>query len=261
MGKYTDINRKHYRFPAYDDKENVKIQKEKRNLFAKDRSWLLTDEPEDKGTSFYTPPKKNVLKNNHMQEERALRRSRKATAAKQGHTLAQQEELKKHRENLPDYSKKVKPETDLAGRTSLFGKDYKRSTYKVKNKPKITPEENTMKRYSAGRTYFVPKYIPASLIPEKKKNVVDETELMDSLHKNKEQYLLFDHEPAAFQEKKADDPAVEKFYHEKNVPAELADSKIEIKPEKKSKVLERDLKGLIEEGQSESRRGSGYFEE
>lgn len=261
MGKYTDINRKHYRFPAYDDNENVKIQKEKRNLFAKDRSWLLTDEPEDKGTAFYTPPKKSVLKNTQMQEERALRRSRKATAAKQGHTLAQQEELKKHRENLPDYSKKIKPETDLAGRTSLFGKDYKRSTYKVKNKPQITPEESTMKRYSSGRSYFVPKYIPASLIPDEKKAAVEETELIDSLHKNKEQYLLFDHEPAAFQEKKGDDPTVEKFHHEKNSEKEDTTAKAAVNKEKKGKVLERDLKGLIEDGQSESRRSPSYFEE
>ena len=259
MGKYTDIKRKHYRFPVYDDNEDVKIQKEKRNLFAKDRSWLLTDETEHNGTSFYTPPKKSVLKSDQLKEERALRRSRKATAAKQGHTLAQEEELKKHRANLPDYSKKIKPETDLAGRTSLFGKEYKRSTYKVKNDTSA-PEKSTVKRYSGGRSYFVPKYIPASLISDEKKEIVNETELLASLSKNKDQYLLFDHEPAAFQEKRADDPTVEKFYHDEDLKIEEATSNSEAKQGKKGKVLERDLKGLIEDGQSEGRRSS-YFEE
>lgn len=261
MGKYTDVKRKHYRFPAYDDNEAVKVQKEKRNLFAKDRSWLLTEESDDKSTSFYTPPKKSAIKSDQMQQERALRRSRKATAAKQGHTLAQQEELKKHRANLPDYSKKIKPETDLAGRKSLFGKEYKRSTYKVQNKAQTPSEENTMKRYAGGRSYFVPKYIPASLIPDEKKAEVDETALLDFLHKSKEQYLLFDQKPAAFQEKKSDDPTVEKFHHEANpLAAEKSAAKSEVKPEKKGKVLERDLKGLIEDGKSEGRH-SGYFED
>ena len=71
---------------------------------------------------------------------------------------------------------------------------------------------------------------------------------------------MFDHEPAAFQEKRADDPTVEKFYHDEDLKIEEATSNSEAKQGKKGKVLERDLKGLIEDGQSEGRRSS-YFEE
>ena len=62
MSKFTDVNRKHYRFPAYKDDEGVKLHNEKRNLFAKDRSWLLTDEGRGQRNSFgqtpATPPAK-----------------------------------------------------------------------------------------------------------------------------------------------------------------------------------------------------------
>lgn len=263
MSKFTDVNRKHYRFPAYKDDEGVKLHNEKRNLFAKDRSWLLTDEGRGQRNSFgqtpATPPAKLFNEPTTEREERVLRRSRKTTNEKQGHTREQEAELKKHRENLPDYSKKIQPTTDKVGRTSLFGNEYKRSTYKVKSRSERPMETASLKRQYSGRSYFVPKYIPASIIPDDVKPEVSENELLQSMKKPQDSYLMFDNEPAAYQEKKEGDPSVKKFH---TPDEEITVSRGEFRqmePEKKNKVLDKSLQGLIEEGQSEMDE-NGYFQ-
>lgn len=264
MSKFTDVNRKHYRFPAYKDDEGVKLHREKRNLFAKDRSWLLTDEEQGRRNSFgqttaATRPATLFKEPAAEREDRTLRRSRKATTEKQGHTLEQEAELKKHRENLPDYSKKIQPTTDKVGRTSLFGKEYKRSTYKVKNRHQTPVETPSLKRQYSGRSYFVPKYIPASIIPDEVKPEVSESELLQSMKKTQDSYLLFDSEPSAYQEKKEGDPAVKKFHTpQEDITVSRGEFR-QMEPEKKNKVLDKSLQGLIEEGQTEMDK-NGYFQ-
>lgn len=258
MNNYNEIKRKNYRFPAYDDKEGVKIQREgKRNLFANDRSWLTPNKTADyqSATSRQSVDKTQpagakiqpVAKSESA--ERTLRRSRKETLDKQGLTIRQQTELKKHRDNLPDYNKKITAETDAVGRTSLFGKEPRKSSLR---NPSATPkEESSIKREYSGRSYFVPKYIPASVLPDESSEQeakIGKDELLNSLKKPKESYLMFDQEPAAYQEKRGEEPSVKKF------PA----TEITEEPVKRKGILERGLKGLIQD-EALSAQNKGYF--
>lgn len=259
MSKYTDIKRKHFRFPAYDDDEGVKLHREnKRNLFAKDRSWLLTDEaqyPQVSQKNYNKPDGKKFSRSPEHQdkEERTLRRSRRSSAEKSGHSLQQEAELKKHRENLPDYSKKVKPVVDKAGRTSLFGKEYRRSAHKVRaDHDKTIKAEPTLKRQYSGRSYFVPKYIPASIIPDVKDEAVTDADLMEAMKKPQDSYLLFDTDPSAYQEKKEGDPSVKKFNSPETEELNITREEYQkLDPDKKNRILDRSLEGLIQEGQVE----------
>lgn len=262
MSNYSDIKRKHFRFPAYNDDEGVKIPREnKRNLFSRGDDWLINKNADGaQSKANYVPPRHSVFDDNTNQE-RAIRRSRKATNEKQGHTLQQQEELKKHRQNLPDYTKRVIPEPNLAGKTDLFGREQIRSTYKVQSKQQKQTDAASLKRQYSGRSYFVPKYIPASVIPEEKKTDISQSELAASMKKDQDSYLTFDMEPAAYQEKKVDDPSVRKFNHTEAGSVSMTRSQYRkaAPEEKKRQVLDRSLQGLIEEEQKEFDDPNGYF--
>lgn len=255
MGNFLEIKRKHYRFPAYSDEEGVKIQRENKRHLSKTDDWILTKIPDNHESNRGYQSSQSDYPEVHN-PDRTLRRSRKMTAEKQGHSVRQQEELKKHRENLPDYGKKQAPEPSLTGKTSLFGEEHRRSTYKVKTKPQ-EKMESTVKREYSGRSYFVPKYIPASIIPDQKQSDVPEDELLQSMNKPRESYLLFDTEPTAYQEKNDLDPSVRKFNHSE-VTMTRGQYRRTSKEEKKRSVLDRSLKGLIEDGEQELGR-SGYF--
>lgn len=249
MNNYNEIKRKNYRFPAYDDNEGVKLQREgKRNLFANDRSWLT---PNATTTSTNQGQEATVAKTAESKEERTLRRSRKETLDKQGLTIRQQTELQKHRDNLPDYSKKITAETDAVGRTSLFGKEPRKSSLRNPSPAKKTDE--SLKREYSGRSYFVPKYIPASVIPDESNDnqgSISSDELLSSLKKTQDSYLVFDQEVSAYQEKRNEDPTVKKF------PAtEVTDQE----PATKRKgILERGLQGLIHD-ETVTPKNKGYF--
>lgn len=250
MNNYNEIKRKNYRFPAYDDKEGVKLHREgKRNLFANDRSWLTPR----KTTTDATPVQEATVPSRSAasdKEERTLRRSRKETLDKQGLTIRQKTELQKHRDNLPDYSKKITAETDAVGRTSLFGKEPRKSALRNPATPKKTDE--SLKREYSGRSYFVPKYIPASVLPDESdsKEKVSSEELLSSLKKPQDSYLMFDQEVSAYQEKRNEDPTVKKF------PAtEVAE---EEPATKRKGILERGLQGLIND-ETVTPKNKGYF--
>lgn len=254
MNNYNEIKRKNYRFPAYDDQEGVKIQREgKRNLFANDRSWLTPNKTADykaatsrQSVDKTQPVGAKVQPVTKEEDERTLRRSRKETLDKQGLTIRQQTELKKHRDNLPDYSKKIAPETDAVGRTSLFGKEPRTSSLRNTSAQNT---ESTIKREYSGRSYFVPKYIPASVLPDEETGEkIGKEELLASLKKPQDSYLMFDQEPAAFQEKRNEEPSVKKF------PTE----EINEEPAKRKSILERGLQGLIQD-EALSAKNKGYF--
>ncbi|WP_122645163.1 hypothetical protein [Enterococcus mediterraneensis] len=254
MSNFLEIKRKHFRFPAFSDEEGVKIQRESKRKLSYGDDWILTETAKE--TESYQGYSSFQTGYPESHEERALRRSRKATAEKQGHTVRQQEELKKHRENLPDYNKRIQPEPTATGRTSLFGENQRRSTYKVKNKPQ-EKAENTVKKEYSGRSYFVPKYIPASIIPDEKKDDISQEALIEAMSKPQASYLLFDTEPAAYQEKKDTDPSVRKFNHSE-VQMTRSQYRRSAKEEKKRSILDRSLKGMIEDGANELPK-NGYF--
>lgn len=262
MSNYSDISRKHYRFPAYKDDEGVKIQREeKRNLFAHDRSWLITEEKVgERQPEPVDRRRESAFSKRTEATERTLRRSRRETLEKQGLTINQKKELKKHRDNLPDYSRKTPVEVDAAGRTSLFGKEPRTSSLRnPSGKGEHASGEGSLKRQYSGRSYFVPKYIPASVIPDKKAGAISKAELLAAMEKPKDSFLTFDNETAAYQEKKEDTPSVSKF------PAEeiSADSAHEGQAaangsERRRSVLDRSLSGMIEE-EAEVADKNSYF--
>lgn len=241
MAKFDEIKRKHFRFPAYSDDTGVKIQSG-RPAFSNDESWIITEES---GTS-------SIYK--EKTEERSLRRSPRVSHEKAGQSIQQREELERHRKHLPDYSKKYEPEVTSTGKKKLFG-EHAQSTFKVNEKQIETPTPSLKKEYS-GRSYFVPKYIPASMIPDEPVQEVSNQELMDSM--KKESYLTFDTEPAAYQERKDTDPAVRKFKQPQPVSMSRSQYKEAVKSNRKRSVLDRSLKGMIEEGENEV-GANGYF--
>ncbi|OJG89690.1 hypothetical protein RV16_GL002232 [Enterococcus saccharolyticus] len=196
MVKYEEIKRKHARFPAYADDAGVKLQpKNNRPTFKSDDNWIITE------AAKHPQPVESTA-------ERALRRSPRVSQGKAGQSIRQKEELSKHRKNLPDYNKRYQPEVTPTGKKRLFGDTVAHSTYQVTEKRTETTRP-TITKEPVEKSPFVPKYIPASIIPDEHTSAVSEEELMESMEK--EEYMLFDTEPAAYQARKDSDPAVRKF--------------------------------------------------
>lgn len=246
MANFDDIKRKHFRFPAYSDDTGVKIQSERKYpSFSTDENWIMTEED----------PSAKVYRNEKT-EARSLRRSPKVSHEKAGQSIQQREELKRHKENLPDYAKKYQTEVTPTGKKRLFG-DTGQSSFKVnERKAEPSPSNKSLKREYSGRSYFVPKYIPASMIPDEPAKDVSNQELLDSM--KKDSYLMFDTEPTAFQDRKDSDPAVSKFKQPSSVAMSRSQYREQTKNEKKKTILDRSLKGLIEDESTEN-GAQGYF--
>jgi len=198
MANHEEIKRKHARFPAFSDEEGVKL-KSKRTFgtFSED-NWILTEET---GESF---------SHSTTEEMRSLRRSPKVAHQKAGQSIQQKEELEKHRKNLPDYGQRYQPEVTPTGKKRLFGNRVNPGTFKVKEPRQETPAAS--EHPEPKKDYFVPKYVPASMLPDEE--VVSDSKVADSVLLSsmaKESYLLFDSAPAAYQERKDGDPSVRKF--------------------------------------------------
>ncbi|KAF1297717.1 hypothetical protein BAU15_13205 [Enterococcus sp. JM4C] len=248
MENNPNIKRKHFRFPAYDDESGVKLESENRRV--------LFGNEED----FITAAKSGEA------DERGVRRSHKMTNEKQGHSIQQKEELAKHKANLPDYNKPRKTEITPTGKQKLFGEQHKHAANLTKNRTsehRSEPMRASKKNYS-GRSYFVPKYIPASIIPDEPTGTVQEDELLRSMKKSEQSFLMFDTEPAAFQERSDEDPSVKKF--NKSGSPEVKINRKEYKKMDKPKggakkghsILDRSLTGLIEEESTDLGKNS-YF--
>lgn len=244
MTDYLNVKRNHFRFPAYDDDAGVKLKQEKKKNFSQEDDWILT-EIKDSGPA-------------QREQPRALRRTAKSSQEKYGHSLRQKEELKQHKENLPNYSLRNRQEEKPTDKKELFGDNGRRSTYKVKSKSDT--ETASVKKEYSGRSYFVPKYIPASIIPDKENERQSSEELLQSMEKPKESYLTFDTAPAAYQVKNEDDPTVKKFQHTEAANMTRSQYRATSKQsnDKKRSVLERSLKGIIEESKTDLNQ-NGYF--
>lgn len=241
MREQQEIKRKHTCFPAYSDETGVKIKREgKRKPFSSDENWILTDESE---TPFYS-------RKESKGEVKDLRRSNRSVASKAGHSIRQKEELKRHRSNLPDYSKRVEMEVTKTGKRQFFGDAPKQASYLVKEK--AAESVPSVKRQYSGRSYFVPKYIPASIIPEEQDTTITDDQLLESMEKTTESYLLFDTDLTPYQERKEGDPSVRKFGTEKEVREATE------KPQKKRMRLDRSLAGMIEQERDDLTKGN-YF--
>lgn len=248
LANYLDVKRKHFRFPAYDDQEGVKLQSEHKEVFSQSDDWILTEIKDQPSTS-----------SKEKDSAHSLRRKVPSSHPNYGHSVRQKEELAQHRANLPSYGKRPLQESTPTGKTNLFGNDQRRASYKVTSKAERAETPTPTKKEYSGRSYFVPKYIPASIIPEQEKEEITSQELMDSMEKARESYLLFDTEPAAYQVKEGDDPTVRKFNRPQSVGMTRREFRgMNKKNGDKRAVLDRSLEGMIEEGQSESNK-NGYF--
>ncbi|MBO0426793.1 hypothetical protein ABQE21_10305 [Enterococcus casseliflavus] len=247
VANYLDVKRKHFRFPAYDDTDGVKLQSEHRPAFSKADDWILTEI-------------KDTVSHSHKEENQSLQRKVQSSQRDRGHNVRQKEELANHRANLPQYGKRPVKEQMPTGKTNFFGKDAKHSSYQVTSKQERAEVASSPKKEYSGRSYFVPKYIPASIIPDEQKPEITSDDLMDAMAKKQESYLLFDNEPAAYQVKEENDPTVKKFNRPQSVGMTRSEFRANNKKnsDKKRSVLDRSLQGMIEDDQRED-SANGYF--
>lgn len=212
MENPTQIKRKHFRFPAYDDDLGVKLVSEnKRNLFQDDPMPTKKEAPVQQSTPVIDPitvqpvlKKQPTQTNNHHVS----------------HSQEQMAELARHKSNLPNYMMNHNKPTTTKQKTNLFGTMPKRTSSGFGSQQTAKKNDAAFSKnftYDT-RSYFVPKYIPASVIPEATTPALTEQELATAMKKDQSTYLLFDDEPAAFQVKGNEDPTVQKFNIPKSSP-------------------------------------------
>lgn len=251
MSNYLDVKRKHFRFPAYDDDEGVKRETQNKQTFSKDNDWILTE------------IKEGVTgKRSEESDQRSLRRDPRGKQSNYGHNSQQEKELQRHLQNLPDYgAKRVKDTFATSSKQDLFGANSQRQIIQKNRNQSPQTESTSVKKEYSGRSYFVPKYIPASIIQDEPKEEISTSELVQGMEKKTESYLLFDTEQAAYQVKTDQEPTVKKFKQ----PQETGLTRSEYRSlnkqgnDKKRSVMERSLKGLIEDGKH-GKGAASYFE-
>lgn len=215
MGNLNEIKRKHFRFPAYDDELGVKLVSEnKRTLFQDD---------ELAATNVSSNSVKDTTTIDPLTFQYEMTSSQKqAVTPTMTHSQEQLDELARHKTNLPNYMMSHNKPGLPKKKTNLFGSLPKKSVY---DEPGFRRSSSATSKMSArdytydNRSYFVPKYIPASVIPDSAKPAVSEQALTEAMKKDQNSYLLFDEEPAAFQIKGNEDPTVKKF----TIPKENAE--------------------------------------
>ena len=221
-----EIRRKHFRFPAYDDELGVKLTSEKKRVLFDGQEDLLTEQNQHP----FEQMKEFHFTNTNTEQ---VRRKRRATNGLK--SAPRKENLEKHKEKLPDYTGHHHSELTSTGRKKLFGE----SSRPVRE-----------------RSYFVPKYVPASIIPDPRESKISEEHLIESMKKTDDSYLLFDTEPTPYQEKRNDEPSVRTFNRTKTL--EETKQSEEKKSKKSHSILERSLQGLIDD-QGNSLGENSYF--
>lgn len=233
-----EIRRKHFRFPAYDDVTGVKLPKKEKRVLFDGHDALLTEITKE--------PMFEQIQEFHFADagEKEQRKRRKVGHSKKATVV--KEDWEKYKEHLPDYT----------------GHKAVGNTLPKTQNPSVSPTRRSNKGYTQKttekhrtrreRSYFVPKYVPASIISEPKEQTIPDRELIQSMEKTEDSYLLFDNEPVPYQEKKVDEPSVKPFHKAEKSVAEQS------KKERSHGILERSLQGLIED-QGNSLDENSYF--
>ncbi|MBL1229436.1 hypothetical protein IW492_09355 [Enterococcus sp. BWB1-3] len=217
MGNPAQVTRRYSRFPAFDDEVGVKITPETKRYLFKDESSML--QSSDGNTTMYAEMDAATQNKPKTNPSQAAGRS----DLKPAHTKEQIEELKKHKLNLPDYTINRSRAAERQKKPNLFGNMHKKSKENFETAA-FNKRTTTRKVTSFGepkkqdQTYFVPTYVPASVIPDQpaEEAIISDQELLAAMRKEPKSYLLMDHEDTQFKEKKENDPSVQKF----NVPKE-----------------------------------------
>ncbi|MBF8807869.1 MAG: hypothetical protein IC227_05315 [Enterococcus lacertideformus] len=238
-----EIRRKYFRFPAYDDETGVKLKKNQRRVLFDGHDDLLTETNDQ--------PLFEQMQEFHFAQNNVKEQRKRRNLSNSKKTTVQRENLVRHKEKLPDYHRHQETKQTLTTkrpRTAVELPSDQHSPEKYLNtKTYETRRPNTVK----GRSYFVPKYVPASIIPDPKAQKISEDELVNSMKKKKDSYLLFDNEPIPYQEKKTGEFSLTSFETEKEALSQR-------KKGKKQGVLEKSLQGLIED-QGNSLGENSYF--
>lgn len=175
MKDVNQIKRKHARFPAYSDDTGVKVQSKRYHApFSNEENWILTEEKN-------VPLTKPVSQSNKQKPR--LRPSKKEIQEKAGLTIQEQNELKEHKKHLPNYGFKEEKKT-------------KKTAFK---KPSFQQNFSSAKQKGQRGSYFASEHIPASMLSKEKNS--HKKELMNSLRKSQDDYLLFDREDGASNKK------------------------------------------------------------
>ncbi|WP_430596756.1 hypothetical protein [Enterococcus sp. DIV0175] len=256
-----EIKRKHFRFPAYDDETGVKLSTESNRVLFDGVDDLMSK------TDQHPQQRYGRTKEFHFDEsEREQTHQRKQRRTMSGTTKGtpRQEKLEHYKENLPEYGKHYQPKTTSTGRKQLFGEKNHVQTNQQVTSPTRNTKSSTTNNITHERSYFVPKFIPASIIPDPRETQVTENELIQSMKKEEDAYLLFDTEPTPYQEKKGD-KTVKSFHKgEEETKMKATNKKTTNKKTTKTKkahgVLERSLHGLIED-QGNSLTENSYFKQ
>lgn len=82
LANYLDVKRKHFRFPAYDDQEGVKLQSEHKEVFSQSDDWILTEIKDQPSTS-----------SKEKDSAHSLRRKVPSSHPNYGHSVRQKEEF------------------------------------------------------------------------------------------------------------------------------------------------------------------------
>ncbi|NRR75369.1 hypothetical protein HRD57_06565 [Tetragenococcus halophilus] len=232
MKDINQIKRKHSRFPAFSDETGVKLQSEKNHpSFSNDEPWILTEDND-------APLTKTLLKQN--KKKRGVRRSKKASQEKTGLTKQEENELKEHKNIYQIILLSIILLLETRIHTQL---------------QKMEVRLNLCKEKNNRRSYFASKYVPATESNNKNEHKNSEKELLSSLKKSQEDYLIFETDDTNFKSK--DNSGVHIHKYDRN---ELS-NKEETKPKnKKTGILNRSLKGMIEEDTNDLKE-NGYFQE
>ncbi|HBL2037569.1 TPA: hypothetical protein LP435_001718 [Enterococcus faecium] len=243
-----EIRRKHFRFPAYDDELGVKLTNDKKRVLFDGQEDLLTEQNQ----SPFEQMKEFHFTNTNTEK---IRRKRRATNGLK--SAPRKENLEKHKGKLPDYTGHYQSEITSTGRKKLFG-DSSRSVRQseTRTESKHTTRNASVDKKVRERSYFVPKYVPASIIPDPRESKISEDHLIESMKKTDDSYLLFDTEPTPYQEKRNGEPSVRTFNRTKTL--EETKQSEEKKSKKSHGILERSLQGLIDD-QGNSLGENSYF--
>lgn len=174
--------RKNFRFPAFDDKEGVKLPRSNsRNLFS-----------EEFKTPFST--NESIADMMEVPEESG---QEEVPVTPEPYVPAKPEPLK--RESRPDFSYQGPPMEDhvVEVKKPVFYSDHRASLEKkLKSEKKVDSRStsNVQPGKYKGRSYFVPKHIPASIVPVDVEPTFSKQEIIERMKKPATSYLIMDEE-------------------------------------------------------------------
>ncbi|MBO0482062.1 hypothetical protein [Candidatus Enterococcus courvalinii] len=251
-----EIKRKHFRFPAYDDETGVKLSTESNRVLFDGVDDLMNQ------TDQHPQQRYGRTKEFHFDEserEQTRQKKQRRTMSETTKVAPRQEKLERYKESLPEYGKHYQPKTSPTGQKKLFGEKNHVQTNQSVTSPARSTKSSKTNNVTHERSYFVPKFIPASIIPDPRETQVTENELIQSMKKTEDAYLLFDTESTPYQEKKGD-KTVKSFHKGEEETAVKTTNKKTTKAKKAHGVLERSLHGLIED-QGNSLKENSYFKQ